>query len=78
MTTDAEGSVYVAGSTVSLNSPVTNGAFQPKHAGMASSASFFYQQITDAFVSKFDSKDNLVCSTYLGGSSTRHSNRHCR
>ena len=67
---DSQGSVYVAGSTVSSNFPVTNGTLQTKQAGTASFYFFLGQQVTDAFVSKVDAKGNFVYSTYLGGSGT--------
>jgi hypothetical protein len=55
---DAEGSVYMAGETVSLNFPQQNAA-QPARGGSQ-----------DAFVAKVNAAgDQLVYATYLGGSS---------
>lgn len=69
--TDAQGNVYVAGNTDSASFPVTPGAFQTRQAGVPSQYFMIgVGQVTDAFVSKFDAKGNLVYSTYLGGSGT--------
>jgi hypothetical protein len=56
VTTDPQGSVYVAGSTSSLDFPVTPGALQTKIGGSS-----------DAFVAKFTPDGVLLWSTYLGG-----------
>jgi len=69
--TDAQGNVYVAGNTDSASFPVTPGAFQTRQAGVPSQSFMVgVGLVTDAFVSKFDAKGNLVYSTYLGGSGT--------
>ncbi|HEV2763100.1 MAG TPA: SBBP repeat-containing protein [Pyrinomonadaceae bacterium] len=55
---DAEGNAYVAGSTSSLDFPVTAGAFQSALGGN-----------NDAFVTKLGPAGNVLAfSTYLGGS----------
>jgi len=56
MYVDGSGNIYIIGETDSLDFPVTSNAFQ--------------KYIIDKFgifLSKFDSKGNLVYSTYLGG-----------
>ncbi len=53
---DAQGNVYLGGSTNSTNLPVL-GAFQSTFKGQA-----------DAFVAKFSSSGDLIYMTYLGGS----------
>ena len=59
ITVDAQGNVYIAGSTNSTNYPVSN-AYQPANAGNS-----------DAFVTKFNPAGSaLVWSTYLGGSNS--------
>jgi hypothetical protein len=58
---DTNGSVYVAGSTLSANLATTNGVFQTNYAGGTFTG--------DAFVAKFSNNgSNLVYCTYLGGS----------
>src|SRR5229473_8065220 len=52
----ATGSIFVVGSTPSLNFPILN-AFQPQFAGGAH----------DAFISKFSSSGGLLYSSFLGG-----------
>lgn len=55
---DSEGNVYVAGETNSNNIPTTFGAYDPVFNGG-----------NDGFIAKFDSNlENLIFSTYLGGS----------
>jgi uncharacterized protein (TIGR03437 family) len=56
--TDAQGNVYVVGSTKSLSFPVKN-AVQSQSASPGS---------YDVFVTKFDPSGNIVYSTYFGGS----------
>ncbi|MFY9728764.1 MAG: SBBP repeat-containing protein [Bryobacteraceae bacterium] len=56
--TDAQGNVYVVGSTKSLSFPVKN-AVQSQSASPGS---------YDVFVTKFDPSGNVVYSTYFGGS----------
>jgi hypothetical protein len=53
---DGSGNAYVTGGTVSTDFPTTAGAFQSTN------------DLTSAFVSKFDPAGALVYSTYLGGS----------
>lgn len=53
---DAQGNVYIAGATSSLNVPIVAGAFQKSIAGQA-----------NAFVAKFSSAGKLIYLTYLGG-----------
>lgn len=56
---DADGNVFVAGCTNSLNFPTTPGAFDTLYNGGT----------MDAFVSKLDADlENLLASTYVGGS----------
>jgi hypothetical protein len=55
--TDAQGNVYVVGSTTSLNFPVKN-AVQSQNASPGSN---------DVFVTKLDPAGNVVYSTYFGG-----------
>jgi hypothetical protein len=66
---DASGHAYVTGNTVSLNFPITPGAFQTTFGGTA----FFGG---DVFVSKLNAAGSaLVYSTYLGGSGDEFGNR---
>jgi len=59
---DSQGSVYVTGSTVSTNFPVTPGAFQTTDPGGTSNPA------STIFVSKLNAAGTaLVYSTYLGG-----------
>jgi hypothetical protein len=59
---DSQGSVYVAGATVSTDFPVTPGAFQTIDPGGASSPA------STIFVSKLNAEGTaLIYSTYLGG-----------
>jgi len=68
---DAQGNVYIAGSTVSANFPVTPGAFQSKQAGTPSQYFLIgVGQVSDAFVTKIDPTGKIVYSTYLGGANT--------
>jgi hypothetical protein len=53
---DDTGNTYITGRTNSANFPTTPGAYQTANRGGY-----------DAFVTKFDSSENLVYSTYLGG-----------
>ena len=63
--TDAAGSVFVAGSTGSLDFPTNNSGtfFQIAKAGPATGSDKW-----DAFVSKFDNSGSLLWATYYGGS----------
>lgn len=60
ITTDAFGSIFITGSTVSANFPTVDGGvfFQPASSGLI-----------DAFVLKFDNSGNCIVGSYLGGSS---------
>lgn len=58
---DANGSAYVTGFTFSADFPVKN-AFEKLYLG-------YFFDTSNAFVSKFDSRGELVYSTYLGGTS---------
>lgn len=62
---DAEGSIYITGSTNSANFPVTTGAFQTTYKGAGGGTVL---PGGDAFVTKLspDGK-SLIYSTYLGG-----------
>ena len=63
---DQDGNAYVAGSTYSLDFPVTAGAFQTKNDGVANT-------VSNAFVTKLNTTGTaLVYSTYLGGSGVRN------
>jgi len=53
---DAAGNIFVAGSTSSLDFPVTNGALQPQLQGP-----------NDSFVAKISPTGGLLYATYLGG-----------
>jgi hypothetical protein len=68
---DAQGSVYLAGETVSPDFPVTAGALQLKHAGVPGNDCSIFTgcYMPDAFVTKLDASGKIVYSTYLGGSS---------
>jgi len=60
---DAEGNVYVAGTTLSADFPTTGNALKKKYNSVNGSLS--------GFVTKLDSTgSNLLYSTYLGGSSS--------
>jgi Beta-propeller repeat len=61
MSVSATGDVYMTGSTESANFPLVN-AYQSAEGGSSGAA--------DAFVAKFNSSQNLVYSTYYGGSET--------
>lgn len=65
---DADGNVYVAGSTNSLNFPVTSNALQKKLASAQTATGYLP---SDAFVAKINQSGTaLVFSTYLGGDNT--------
>lgn len=60
---DASDSIYLSGSTLSTNFPITPGAFQTAHALEDSTGANW-----DGFVAKFESDGSrLVYSTYIGG-----------
>jgi uncharacterized protein (TIGR03437 family) len=67
---DTQGSVYLAGETVSPDFPVTPGALQQKHAGVPGNDCSIFTgcYMPDAFVTKLDASGKIVYSTYLGGS----------
>jgi hypothetical protein len=59
---DSAGDVYVAGQALSIDFPVTQGAFQTQNKGAAGPS-------TNAFVAKLNPAGSaLIYSTYLGGS----------
>ncbi|WP_080507532.1 SBBP repeat-containing protein [Bryobacter aggregatus] len=63
---DGAGNAYVAGSTQSVNFPVSSGAYQTRYGGGI--ADTFYSR-GDAFLLKLNpSGDKILYSTYLGGS----------
>jgi uncharacterized protein (TIGR03437 family) len=64
LTADAEGNVYLAGQTQSLNFPTAN-AVQAARGGCTSNN----WVCADAFVTKLNASGQIVYSTYLGGSS---------
>lgn len=67
---DAQGAVYLTGSTGSLDLPVVN-AFQPEHGPIPPPAPMELGEAEDAFVAKLGPQgDELVYSSYLGGSGT--------
>ena len=68
---DTQGSVYLAGETVSPDFPVTPGALQQKHGGVPGNDCSIFTgcYMPDAFVTKLDASGKIVYSTYLGGSS---------
>jgi gliding motility-associated-like protein len=73
---DSLNNLYLFGATSSLDFPVTAGAFQVAHAGGTPNANFFFNGIyfgsqgSDLFVSKLSANgQNLLASTYVGGSS---------
>jgi photosystem II stability/assembly factor-like uncharacterized protein len=63
ITVDAAGNTYVAGTTNSIDFPVTPNAFQSQ----AASAGAGGTRANDAFISAFDPTGHLIYSTYLGG-----------
>jgi uncharacterized protein (TIGR03437 family) len=65
ITPDAEGNVYLAGQTQSLNFPTAN-AVQRAAGGCISNNGWV---CADAFVTKLNASGQIVYSTYLGGSS---------
>ncbi len=59
---DSNGNAYVTGDTLSLDFPITGGAYQPTLTGSV-----------DVFITKFNPTGSaLIYSTYLGGSSVDH------
>jgi hypothetical protein len=63
---DASGNVYVAGSTLSPDFPLTSGAFK-KNCGSPSNACVDFESQPDAFASKLSPDGSLIYSTFLGG-----------
>lgn len=59
VSTDAENSIYVTGTTHSVDFPTTAGAVK---------SSMMREETRDAWVAKFDASGSLVYSTLLGGS----------
>ena len=73
---DSLNNLYIFGATSSLDFPVTAAAFQTTHAGGTPNTNFYYNGIyfgaqgSDFYVSKLSSNgQNLLASTYVGGSS---------
>ena len=63
---DSTGNIYVAGTTTSLDLPITADAFQKTNAGGAFTSDTEFRG--DAFLLKLDpTGSNLLASTYLGG-----------
>ncbi len=63
ITLDADGNVYVTGSTQSFDFPTTPGAYDENHNG----------DFTDSFIAKLDSNlSTLLASTFLGGDDYDH------
>jgi len=61
---DAEGNIYLVGTTWSTDFPTTAGSYRPWHTGGN------YWEMDDAFVMKLSSDgQEIIYSTYLGGSS---------
>ena len=66
---DTFGSVYMTGSTTSVNLPVTSGAVQPSYGGYLVLPFLIEELFGDAFVGKLDpTGSKLLYLTYLGGS----------
>lgn len=65
---DSSGTAYVAGSTSSVNFPVTANAVQPMYAGYYILPELIEQLVGDAFVARLNSAGTaLLYSTYFGG-----------
>ena len=65
---DPAGNVYVAGSTLSGNFPVTQGAFQTNYKGPDTNNNIFWN-FGDGFITKLDpTGSKVIYSTYLGSS----------
>lgn len=63
---DRSGNAYVTGFTMSVNFPVTDGAYQTHHRGQGGNDTWHFG---DAFVAKLNAQGNqLLYSTLLGGS----------
>ncbi len=62
ITCDTAGNIYITGYTLSDSGIATVGAYQTSNAGGA-----------DAFIAKFNSKGNILWSTYYGGSNDDYS-----
>ncbi len=60
ITTDAEGNVYMAGSTGCNSGIATKGAYQTSITG--------YSGVISSFIAKFNSSDSIIWSTYYGNS----------
>lgn len=61
---DNDDNIYLAGTTRSINFPVSITAFDKSYNGDSTNTSFF----GDGFISKFSANGSLVFSTYVGGS----------
>ncbi len=66
---DSAGTVYVAGSTTSVDFPVTGNAVQPSYNGYIVLPFLIEQSMGDAFVARLNAAGSaLLYSTYYGGS----------
>jgi gliding motility-associated-like protein len=72
---DSLNNIYLFGATSSTDFPTTTGAIQPAHAGGTPNTNFYFNGVyfgaqgTDLYVSKLSANgQNLLASTYLGGS----------
>ena len=72
---DSLNNIYLFGATSSTDFPTTSGAFQSVHAGGSPNTNFYFNGVyfgsqgTDLYVSKLSATgQNLLASTYLGGS----------
>jgi gliding motility-associated-like protein len=79
---DMENNIYLYGATSSTDFPIQNG-FQTTHAGGAANSNFYYNGVyfmnqgTDIYVAKISSNgQNLLGSTYVGGSQNDGINTH--
>ncbi len=64
---DSNGSLYVAGNTLSTDFPTTSGAFQSRFAGSDLTNNIFFN-LGDGFVTKLTGDlSTILYSTYLGG-----------
>ena len=73
---DSLNNIYLFGATSSTDFPITSGALQSIHAGGVANTNFYFNGVnfgtqgTDLYVSKLSANgQNLLASTYIGGSS---------